>query len=128
MGYHFSKKVAYDFDRAIERMTEELKKEGFGIITEIDVKKTFRDKLNVDFPRYKILGACSPAFAYRAIQADDKAGTMLPCNIVIQEHENGQVEISAIDPVASLMAIRNDEIVNIATEVQQKLKNVIANL
>ena len=128
MGYHFSKKVAYDFDRAIERVTEELKKEGFGIITEIDVKKTFRDKLNVDFPRYKILGACSPAFAYRAIQADDKAGTMLPCNIVIQEHENGQVEISAIDPVASLMAIRNDEIVSIATEVQQKLKNVIANL
>ena len=128
MSYHFSKIVDYNFDKAIERVTEELKKEGFGVLTEIDLKETLKKKIDVDFRRYKILGACNPHFAHKALSAEDKIGTMLPCNVIVQEHDNGKVEVSAVDPVASMMAVKNEQLGCIATEVQQKLKNVIANL
>lgn len=128
MSYYFSKTMQCTFDRAIDRAIEELKKEGFGVLTEIDIKDTLQKKLNVNFYRYKILGACNPQFAYKALSAENKIGTMLPCNVIVQEHENGQVEVSAVDPVASMMAIENEQLETVAAEVQQKLKNVIAAL
>jgi len=128
MNYYFSKTVDEDFDTAIENVTEELKKEGFGILTQIDIKETLKKKLNVDFKKYQILGACNPQFAYEALQAEDKIGTMLPCNVIVQERENGKVEISAVDPVASMMAVKNDSLGDVATQVREKLKRVINNL
>lgn len=127
MSYHFSKIVNEDFDTAIADVTEELKKEGFGILTEIDVKQTLKKKLDVDFRRYKILGACNPHFAHEALKAEDTIGTMLPCNVIVQEHENGLVEVSAVDPVASMMAIKNEKLGEVANEVREKLKRVIHN-
>jgi uncharacterized protein (DUF302 family) len=128
MNYYFSKTVNEDFDTAIEKVTEELKKEGFGILTQIDIKETLKKKLGVDFKKYRILGACNPQFAYEALKAEDKIGTMLPCNVIVQEHENGKVEISAVDPVASMMAVKNDSLGNVATQVKEKLNRVINNL
>ena len=128
MNYYFSKTVDDDFDTAIKKVTEELKKEGFGILTQIDIKDTLKKKLDVDFKKYSILGACNPQFAYEALQAEDKIGTMLPCNVIVQEHENGKVEISAVDPVASMMAVKNDSLGNVATQVREKLNRVINNL
>lgn len=128
MNYYFSKTVDEDFETAIENVTEELKKEGFGILTQIDIKETLKKKLDVDFKKYRILGACNPQFAYEALQAEDKIGTMLPCNVIVQEHENGKVEISAVDPVASMMAVKNDSLGDVATQVGEKLKRVINNL
>jgi len=127
MSYYFSKSVDYDFDTAIAKVTEELKKEGFGVLTEIDVQATLKKKLNVDFKKYRILGACNPGFAHQALQAEDKIGTMLPCNVMVQEHPDGKVEVSAVDPVASMMAVKNDSLGNIATQVREKLKKVIEN-
>lgn len=127
MSYYFSKIVNYDFDTAIEKVTEELKKEGFGVLTEIDVQATLKKKLNVDFKKYRILGACNPGFAHQALQAEDKIGTMLPCNVIVQEHPDGKVEVSAVDPVASMMAVKNDSLGNIATQVREKLRKVIEN-
>lgn len=128
MSYHFSKSCTLSFDDAIARVTESLKKEGFGVLTEIDVKETLKRKLDVDFRRYKILGACNPSFAYRALQAEDKIGTMLPCNVIVQEHADGTVEVSAVDPVASMLAIKNPELGSVAEQVREKLKNVVASL
>ena len=128
MNYYFSKTVNDDFDTAIKKVTEKLKKEGFGILTQIDIKDTLKKKLDVDFKKYSILGACNPQFAYEALQAEDKIGTMLPCNVIVQEHENGKVEISAVDPVASMMAVKNDSLGNVATQVREKLNRVINNL
>lgn len=128
MSYHFSKICNLSFEEAIGKVTENLKLEGFGVLTEIDVKDTLKKKLNVDFRRYKILGACNPQFAYQALQAEDKIGVMLPCNVIVQEREAGVVEVSAVDPVASMMAIHNPKLVIIATHVQAKLKKVIDNL
>ena len=128
MSYFFSKIVNYDFDKAIAKVTEELKKEGFGVLTEIDVKETFKKKLDIDFKKYRILGACNPHFAYEAIQKEDKIGTMLPCNIIVQEHENGTVEVTAVDPVASMMAVKNDALGSLALQVRGKLSKVIENL
>lgn len=128
MSYYFSKIVNYDFDKAIAKVTEELKKEGFGVLTEIDVKETFKKKLDIDFKKYRILGACNPHFAYEAIQKEDKIGTMLPCNIIVQEHANGTVEVTAVDPVASMMAVKNDALGNLAKQVREKLSKVIENL
>lgn len=127
MSYYFSKTVDYNFDQAIEKITEELKKEGFGILTEIDVKETFKKKLDVDFRKYKILGACNPNMAYQAIQHEPRIGAMLPCNVIVQELENGKTEVSAVDPVASMMAVENDKLGEVATDVRNKLKKVIEN-
>lgn len=128
MSYYFSKKLNISFDEAIAKVTEELKKEGFGILTEIDVKEALKKKLNIDFRKYKILGACNPPFAYKALQAEDKIGTMLPCNVIVQETPDGQAEVSAIDPVASMQAVENPALEKIAAEIQDKLKKVINSL
>lgn len=125
MSYYFSKMLELTFDEAVVRATEELKKEGFGILTEIDVKETLKKKLDVDFPRYRILGACNPPFAYRALQAEDKIGTMLPCNVIVREEPGGRVEVAAIDPIASMQAVQNPQLADVAVEVQAKLKKVI---
>jgi uncharacterized protein (DUF302 family) len=128
MSYYISKKVKMTFDEAVGRVTEELKKEGFGILTEINVKETLKKKLNVDFQQYKILGACNPPFAYEALQAEDKIGLMLPCNVIVQEKSAGEIEVSAIDPIASMQAIKNPALEQISEKVQRKLKTVIDNL
>ena len=128
MSYYFNKILNASFDEALTKVVNELKKEGFGILTEIDVKETLKKKLNIDFRKYKILGACNPPFAYKALQAEDKIGTMLPCNVIMQETPDGQVEVSAIDPVASMQAVENPMLKEISTEIQDKLKKVINNL
>jgi uncharacterized protein (DUF302 family) len=128
MSYFFSKKVAMNFEDAMSRVTEELKKEGFGILTEIDVKATLKKKLDVDFQQYTILGACNPAFAYKALQAEPHIGTMLPCNVIVQELAQGEVEVAAVDPLASMQAIPNQELQALAKEIQLKLKRVIDQL
>lgn len=128
MNYYYTKITDYGFDEAIEKVTEELQKEGFGILTEIDVTATFKKKINVDFRPYKILGACNPHFAHQAIQTEEKIGTMLPCNVIVQQLENGKVEVSAVNPMASMMAVKNDSLGDIATQVSNKLENVIKQL
>jgi len=128
MSYYFSKTLKISFEEAIARVTEALKKDGFGVLTEIDVKETLKKKLNVDFRKYKILGACNPPFAYRALQAEDKIGLMLPCNLIVQELAGGKVEVAAIDPVASMAAIDNPKLREVGQEVRAKLKAVIDNL
>lgn len=128
MSYCFSKKIAKGFEEAISRVTEELKKEGFGILTEIDVAATLKKKLNVDFRKYRILGACNPPFAYRALLAEPHIGVMLPCNVVVQELDNGEIEVSAVDPLSSMQAIQNTDLQVVAEEIQLKLKKVIEQL
>jgi uncharacterized protein (DUF302 family) len=127
MTYYYSKTIHSGFEEAISRVTQALKEEGFGILMEIDVKGTLKKKLDVDFRNYRILGACNPPFAYKALQAEDKVGTMLPCNVIVQEAANGGVEIAAIDPLASMKAIDNPELREIAETIGQKLKMVIQN-
>lgn len=128
MPYYFNKTMNLNFDEAVVRVTEELRKEGFGILTEIDVKETLKKKLNVDFRKYRILGACNPPYAYQALQAEDKIGTMLPCSVIVQELASGQVEVAAIDPIASMQAVKNPSLGGIAQEVQAKLKKVVDSL
>ncbi len=128
MSYYFSRTMTVPFEDAVLRVTESLKKEGFGILTDIDVKETMKKKLNVDFPKYRILGACNPPFAFRALQLEDKIGTMLPCNVIVQERPGRGVEVSAVDPVASMTAIDNPKLGEIAGQVRAKLKNVIDGL
>jgi len=128
MSYYFNKVLNVTFDDAVTRVEEELKKEGFGILTEIDVRQTLKKKLNVDFRNYRILGACNPSFAYKALLAEEKIGTMLPCNVVVLETIDGDVEVSAVDPVASMQAIQNEGLGDIANQVREKLKRVIDQL
>lgn len=127
MAYYFSKIIMASFDAAVGRVTESLKKEGFGILTDIDVQATLKAKLGVDFQKYRILGACNPPYAYEALKKESKIGTMLPCSVVVQEIREGEVEIAAIDPVASMQAVENPALVSVAQAIQQKLKNVVAN-
>jgi len=128
MSYYLSKILAVSFDEAVTRAIEALKKEGFGILTEIYVSATLKKKINVDFPNYRILGACNPALAYEALMLENKVGTMLPCNVVVRDAGNGQIEVVAIDPVASMQAIENSALKQAAAQVRAKLKNVIAEL
>lgn len=128
MAYHFTKTVRMPFDAAVVATTDALKRHGFGVLTRIDVKETLKNKLNVDFHPYLILGACNPKMAYQALQAEDKIGTMLPCNVVLQKRANGNVEISAIDPVASMQAIANPRLGDIAGQVRTLLQQVIADI
>ena len=128
MSYYFNKTIASGFDQAIEKVTEELKKVGFGVLTDIDVKATLKKKLNADFRNYRILGACNPPFAYKALEAEDKIGTMLPCNVIVQEIAEGQVEVAAVDPIASMQAIQNPDLADVAETVRTMLKTVIDNL
>lgn len=125
MNYYFTKTLSGNFENIIERVTESLKAEGFGVLTEIDIKATLKKKLDVDFYKYKILGACNPTFAYKALQTEDKIGTMLPCNVIVQEKEPGKIEVSAVDPIASMQAIENTGLKDIAEQVREKLKRVI---
>jgi len=127
MSYYFNKVVNMTFEKAIERVTEELNKEGFGVLTEIDVKAALKKKINVDFRKYRILGACNPVFAHKALLEEDKIGTMLPCNVIVQEKEDGQIEVAAIDPIASMQSVKNENLGEIASTVQSKLKQVIEN-
>ncbi len=128
MQYYFSKTISASFDDAIQKVTDALKAEGFGILTEIDIKATLKKKLDVDFYNYKILGACNPPFAYQALLAEDKIGTMLPCNVIVQEKISGQVEVSAVDPAASMQAIENKALTEIAIEIRGRLQKVIEQL
>jgi uncharacterized protein (DUF302 family) len=128
MKYYFSKILEVSFDEAVASVTEELKQEGFGILTDIDVKETLKKKLNVDFKKYRILGACNPSYAHQALQVENKIGTMLPCNVIVLETEEGKIEVAAIDPLASMQAVENPELQGVADQVQAKLKSVIAKL
>jgi uncharacterized protein (DUF302 family) len=127
MSYHFSKRLDLPFDQAVARVIEALKREGFGILTDIDVTETIKSKLGRDFRAYRILGACNPPLAFRALQLEDKIGTMLPCNVIVQEHDGG-IEVSAVDPVASMQAIDNPGLAEVAKEVQARLKRVVEGL
>lgn len=128
MNYYFNTQLSTDFETAKKKVVAELEKQGFGILTEIDVQATFKKKLDVEFRKYQILGACSPSFAHKALKAEDKVGTMLPCNVILQELENGQVEVAAVNPTASMQAIENKELASIASEISGKLQKVIAAL
>ena len=128
MSYFFSKNLPGDFDEAVERVTAALKQEGFGILTTIDVKETLKKKLDVDFRKYTILGACNPPYAFKALLVEDKIGTMLPCNVIVQELDDGTIEAAAVDPAASMQAVKNKELAETASEVRDKLKRVIDSL
>lgn len=128
MSYYFSKTLELPFDQAVARVTEGLKQEGFGLLTEIDLKETLKKKLDVNFREYRILGACNPPFALKALQSEDKIGLMLPCNVIVQEMPDGKVEVAAIDPVASVQAVENTALLEVASEVQAKLKSVVDRL
>jgi uncharacterized protein (DUF302 family) len=128
MDYYISKKVEVSFEKALDRVREELKKEGFGVLTEIDVRDTMKKKLDVEFRNYRILGACNPPFAYKALQAEERIGLMLPCNVIVHERPDGTVEVAAIDPSASMQAVSNPALSDIAGEVREKLRKVIERL
>jgi uncharacterized protein (DUF302 family) len=128
MSYYFSKIIDCSFEKAIERTTEELKKVGFGILTDIDVKKTLKKKLNEEFREYRILGACNPPYAFEALQKENKIGLMLPCNVIVRKTAGGSVEVAAVNPVESMKAVENKELGKIAGEVKEKLQKVIKNI
>ena len=128
MSYCMSKVVIGSFDEAVARTVESLKKEGFGVLTEIDVKETLKKKLDVDFRKYRILGACNPPFAYQALQAEDRIGVLLPCNVIIQEYADGRVEVATIDPITSMQATGNARLEPYAQQVHDKLAKVLADL
>lgn len=128
MSYYVSRMLPISFNEAVTRTTDGLKKEGFGVLTEIDVKETLKKKIGVDFTDYRILGACNPTLAYEAIKLESKVGTMLPCNIVVRDAGNGQTEVAAIDPVASMQAIDNPDLKRVAAQVRAKLEKMIAEL
>ena len=128
MSYYFSKSVTSSFDQTISAVTEALKKEGFGILSEIDIKQTLKKKLDVDFRNYRILGACNPPFAYMALQAEENIGTMLPCNVIVQESANGKTSVAAINPLVSMQAVNNPELAGIANEVATRLQRVVDSL
>jgi uncharacterized protein (DUF302 family) len=128
MDYYFSKTINSSFDETLKQVTEALKAEGFGIISEIHMHEKLKEKLNVDFKKYTILGACNPAFAYKALQIEDKIGTMLPCNVLVIEQGNGKIEVAAVNPIASMTAIANPELNDVAQQVSQKMISVVENL
>jgi uncharacterized protein (DUF302 family) len=128
MSYYFSTYTDLNYEDAIAKTTEELKSAGFGVLSEIDVKTTLKNKIDVDFPKYVILGACNPQFAHKALLTEEHIGAMLPCNVVVRENKNGQTEVFAVDPISSMSAVENPELGAIAHEVQQKLKAVIENI
>lgn len=128
MSYYFTTDVSMGFDEAIDAVTAELQKEGFGVLTNIDIQATLRKKLDVDFRKYRILGACNPNFAHKALQRESHIGTMLPCNVILQEHDDGRIEVSTINPLESMKAVANPDLEEIARDVARKLKSVIDRL
>ncbi|MBA4744462.1 MULTISPECIES: DUF302 domain-containing protein [Flagellimonas] len=128
MNYYFNKTINGTFEEVIEKVTQGLKDEGFGILTEIDVKETLKNKLDINFKKYRILGACNPPYAHKALQAEDKIGTMLPCNVIVQEIEAGTIEVAAVNPMASMQAVENEKLNEVANEITAMLENVIEKL
>jgi uncharacterized protein (DUF302 family) len=128
VSYYIRKQLSVPFEDAVTAVTEKLKTEGFGILTEIDVQATLKAKLDVDFRKYRILGACNPPFAHKALQMEDKIGLMLPCNVIVQERAEGGVEVAAIDPIASMQAVDNTGLAEIATQVRERLERVVTSL
>lgn len=128
MAYYINKTIKTDFESAVDKVTNALKDEGFGVLTEIDIKDTLKQKLDVNFRKYKILGACNPPNAYKALQSEPNVGLMLPCNLIVQETDNGKIDVAAIDPQASMLAIENDELKIIAGNIKTKLEKVIKSL
>lgn len=128
MSYYYSRKISAGFDSAIEKVTSELKKEGFGVLTEIDVADTLKKKLDVDFRPYRILGACNPPFAYQALQSEDKIGLLLPCNFIVQQISEDEVEVSAINPLVSMQNVKNDNLNSVAAQVAEKIERIINSL
>ncbi len=125
MKYYIEKTANYSFDQAVQKITEELKKEGFGVLSEIDIHEKLKEKLDVDFRKYKILGACNPPNAYKALQVENKIGVMLPCNVIVQELSPNNIEVAAVNPIASMKAVENKELDDIAIEIKNKLEKVI---
>ncbi len=128
MKYYIEKTTGYSFDEAVTKVTEELQKEGFGVLSEINIDEKLKAKLGIDFYRYRILGACNPPNAYKALQSEPHIGVMLPCNVIVRQLEGEQVEVAAVDPVASMMAIQNQELAPIAMEIKARLERVIQAL
>lgn len=129
MSYYFSKILKNkSFNEAIDVTIEELKKEGFGVLTQISIDETLKNKIDVNFKKYTILGACNPQFAYEALKSEDKIGVFLPCNFIVEAHENGDIEVAAVDPIASMISVKNESLGVLAVEIQEKLKRVIDNL
>ncbi len=128
MSYYYAKTVNDDFEKVIERVSEELQKEGFGVLADINIQGALKKKLGIDFRKYRILGACNPPFAIRALEAEDKIGTLLPCNVVVQEIAEGKVEIAAVNPVQSMISVGNEKLNRVAEQIGEKLQNAIRNL
>lgn len=128
MNYYSGKSVKYSFDETIQKISDELKKEGFGILTEIDVKETLKNKLQVEFRRYKILGACNPTFAYKALQLEENLGVLLPCNVVVQEKEDHSIQVSVVNPLESMKKVESEKLNEVASEISVKLLKVLENL
>jgi uncharacterized protein (DUF302 family) len=128
MNYYFNKTLQGNFDDILVKVTQGLKDQGFGILTEIDVQETLKNKLDVDFKKYKILGACNPPYAHKALLAEDKIGTMLPCNVIVQEIKIGTIEIAAVNPMASMQAVENKKLEKLAEEITEKLETFIKKL
>lgn len=126
--YHITTQIKSDFESAVEKVTRELNAEGFGVLTDIDVKETIKKKLDKDFRKYRILGACNPPYAYRALSAEDKIGVFLPCNVIVQEIEEGTIEVSAVDPIAAMSSVENRDLEEIAKEIREKLVRVIEKM
>ncbi|KOH43717.1 DUF302 domain-containing protein [Sunxiuqinia dokdonensis] len=128
MKYYIEKTTEYAFDEAVEKVTEALKKEGFGVLSEINIHEKLKEKLDVDFRKYRILGACNPRKAYEALQFENKIGTMLPCNVIVQELDDGKTEVAAVNPVASMLAVDNRSLTEVASEIEEKLQRVMHSL
>ena len=128
MSYYIARKVDYSYEEAIQKITSELKEVGFGILTEIDVKETLKKKIDVDFRKYKILGACNPNFAYQALQAEDKIGVLLPCSVIVQELEEGKSEVAIMNPMEAMSVVTNDKLAPIAGEVNKLLETALGKL
>lgn len=128
MSYYYSKIIEDSFENILRKIEVALKQEGFGILTEIDVKETLKKKLDVNFKKYKILGACNPPYAYKALQAEDKIGVMLPCNVIVIEQEENKIEVAAVDPVSSMQAVKNDNLSPVAETIKTKLKKAVDSL
>ncbi|MFO8021468.1 MAG: DUF302 domain-containing protein [Perlabentimonas sp.] len=128
MKYYIEKTLNTDFETAVSKTKEALKKEGFGILSEINIHEKLKEKLNVDFRKYRILGACHPPLAHQALQMENKIGTMLPCNVIVQQLDDNKVEIAAVDPSASMQAVESEELSELAKKVKEKLKTVISNI
>ncbi|PTX43522.1 uncharacterized protein (DUF302 family) [Christiangramia gaetbulicola] len=128
MDYYYNRKIKGDFDDIMDRTKKELEKEGFGVLTEINVNETFKKKLDVDFRRYHILGACNAPYAYKAIGSEDKIGTMLPCNVILQQINENEVEVAAVNPLASMQAVENSKLNDVAQDIAGKLQKVVQNI